>query len=101
MGKGRMSAMELPYMAPWVELGHDETQTKHEGKRGKYGTMAPSPHREEPYMTAAMPYLAPWIDADAIEPGRGSPDVLLSSPTPAHLPHHNNRRVSALHVGEE
>lgn len=73
-------------MAPWVETPPSEQQEAKKGGKGEiYGTIAISQHREDPSMTATMPYLAPWNDVDSIERGRASHDVLLSPLAQAHL----------------
>ncbi|KAJ4988665.1 hypothetical protein SVAN01_05798 [Stagonosporopsis vannaccii] len=86
-GDENWSAMELPYLAPWVDNGCGVQQVPGiEGKVRDYGATR-SCTREDPSMTANMPYLAPWIEEqnEAIEPARESRDALFRVPPPAHL----------------
>lgn len=68
--------MELPYLASWVDEGHDEhLQSASNIKRQDYGTVSSSTQRDDPSITETMPYLAPWNDNDSTAVARESYDV--------------------------
>lgn len=77
------STIELPYLAPWVEEGHQQshTRTKHQD----HGTMSSSTQHERTSMTTNTPYLAPWSDNGSTAVAGWSHDVVLSPPPLAHL----------------
>lgn len=83
------SVAQLQYIAPWMELWQiEQTETAANMGCEKCDMKESIQHQKDAYMTAKMPYLAPWVDADTMERGTRGCDTQVSPPALAHLEGH-------------